>query len=255
MKPAARNLVIFGLAACVIAGVVIWCIGTRPASAPNPTTTVPPPPAPAPLPVQSAQVTEAFATLADTKATDTVRTRALSRLLREKAPGLDDALLKVLDAPAESPGFQAVALQHLGMVAKTVPPDSQSRSRIVTRMQSYLDGNDVTMRRLALQALCQLKHESGAQAAVKWLNDDSKEANRVRDMAIYCIRDLGLKDQIPVIRKHARDGNDVIRMAALTVLAEWHDVESLDAMKEAAEAGSPALRKVGKEAVEKIGNR
>jgi hypothetical protein len=129
MKPAVRNLGIFGLAACILAGVVIWCVGPRPDSTPNPGNGVAPPPAPAALPVQSEQVTQAFATLADTKATDTVRTQAVSRLLKENAHGLDEALLKVLDAPAESPGFRAVALQYLGMVAKTVPADSESREK------------------------------------------------------------------------------------------------------------------------------
>ena len=248
MKPGVRLLVLVGFAVSFIAGGVIGYNMARPAPKPEPVVKVVPSPSPNARPpiVLSDEATKASATLADAKAADTARTQAINRLLQEKAPGLDDTLLKVLDDPAENPTMKAVALQTLGRAA---PPNETA----VAKMQTYLDGADVTMRRLALQGLCRLKDPVGKETAVRWLNDDGKDANKVRDMAIYCVRDLGLKDQIPAIRKHARDGSDVIRMAALTVLAEWRDVESLDAMKEAAEAGSPALRKVGKEAVEKVG--
>jgi phytoene dehydrogenase-like protein len=187
----ARLLVFFGFAVCLIAGGVIGYMMPRPAPKPEPVTNVAPPPPPAPAAPQpvvlSKDAAKAAATLADTKAADTARTQAISRLLQEKAPGLDETLLKILDEPAEHAGFKALALQSLGTVAKTVPADSENRSRMLAKLQSYLDFNDVTMRRLALQALCQLKHESGVQAAVKWLNDDSKDANKVRDVAIFCI--------------------------------------------------------------------
>jgi HEAT repeat protein len=171
--------------------------------------------------------------LADPKDTDTVRNEVINLLRRSKAPGLLDALCNVMDNPSEQPRFRSFAMQHIGLIAEGLP-DSEAKKKAIAKMQAAIDDKDVAVCRQALQNLCRIKDPKGTEAAVKWLNDESKDMDALRDIAIRCVKDLDLKDQIPNVRKYVRDSNEVIRIAATVVLSEWGDEESRPAIREAA---------------------
>jgi hypothetical protein len=78
------------------------------------------------------------------------------------------------------------------------------------------------------------------------------ERGGILNAVIRCCYDLKLKENIPAIRPFARDSNEVVRIAALVVLSDWRDKESLPAMQEAAESKSGRLSGCGKMAVAKM---
>jgi hypothetical protein len=78
------------------------------------------------------------------------------------------------------------------------------------------------------------------------------ERGHILNQAIRCIGDLDLKEHLPTIRTYARDPNSTIRIAALVVLSNWNDTESIPAMQEAAESKDPLLQSCGKAALKRM---
>ena len=52
--------------------------------------------------------------------------------------------------------------------------------------------------------------------------------------AIRCVREFDLREHIPTIRTYLRDGDEVVRVAAIVTLSQWGDEESRPAIEEAA---------------------
>jgi hypothetical protein len=205
--------------------------------------------------------------VADIKDGDTERHEAVALLKRSRCPDLLESLGKVLDNPAEGYRFRAFAMQHLGGLVPDVNSDPEGNKKMLDRMHAALGDRHFQVRGQALQNLCRLKDSAGKDTAVKWLTEykpccvdngdkpvaPEKEREGILNQAIRCCKDLGLKEQIPNIRPFARDNSEVVRIAALSVLSDWLDGESLEAMQEAAESPSVRLRNCGKAAVGKMG--
>ena len=206
--------------------------------------------------------------LQDSKDDDTVRNEVCNLLRRSHCPDVAQALTQVLDNPDEKARFRSFAMQHLGGVATDM--DSGTRQPLVTKMEAALDDKHYQVRSQALQNLCRMKNETGIQTAVNWLEGGYKpcspdayandkplapefERGEIIKQCIECVHDLGLREHIGTIRKLARDKNIVVARAAIVALAGWHDVESLDAMKEAAQSKNVLLARCGKAAVERMG--
>jgi hypothetical protein len=202
--------------------------------------------------------------VADTKDGDTERHEVAQLLIRSKCSDLPATLSKVLDSPEEKPRFRAFAMQYWGELAKEAPPEF--KANMLDRMKAALNDKNYEVRCQALQNLCRLKDPAGKETAIKWLMEykpacvdkDGKpvapelERGGILNAAIRCCKDLDLKDQVPAIRPFARDSNEIIRIAAIVVLSDWRDKESLPAMQEAAESKSPRLNGCGKMAVAKM---
>ena len=90
----------------------------------------------------------------------------------------------------------------------------------------------------------------GVEAAARWLADE--KADGVRDLAIRCVHDLDLREHIPAIRKHVRDPDEVVRIAAIVALSQWGDEESRPAFEEAAKSDVVRLQRAGKAALERL---
>ena len=204
--------------------------------------------------------------LMDTKDNDSVRNEVANLLRRSHYPGLPDALIKVLDNPAEGSRFRAFATQHLGDLAKDAPPDSELRDTSVTKFQSALDDRHFTVRAQALQNLCRLKDSKGRETAVNWLTnykpcapekdgkpaDPELERGSILNIAIRCCKDLDLKDQIPTIRQYVRDPNEAVRIAAIVALSDWRGEASRPAFEDAAKSANVRLQRCGAAVLKKL---
>jgi len=188
--------------------------------------------------------------LADTKDDDTVRNEAANLLRRSGHPQLTDELIKVLNSPGEKERFRTFCIQHLYNNHKRA--DTAEKEKIAETLYKCLADRHAKVRREALLALQRLKDDEAEKLARKWLHEDGEKGDAVRDLAIRIIRERNLRDELPTIRKYARDKNVVIRIAALVTLSEWHDEESRPAMEEAARADNVRLQRCGKLALKRL---
>jgi HEAT repeat protein len=179
--------------------------------------------------------------LCDVKDDDTVRNEVANLLTRSKCPDLVDALIKVLNAPEEKARFRSFCIQHLWMNYKDAGKDE--RIKIMGALEQALSDKDVPVRREALLALVRERQPKAQELAIKWLSDP--ESNGVRDLAIRCVKDLDLRDQIPTVRKYLRDADEPTRIAAIVALSQWGDQESRPAFEEAASSKSVRLQRAG----------
>jgi len=194
--------------------------------------------------------------LTDVQDNDTVRNEVANLLRRSKCSDIAPALTKILDNPEEKPRFRSFAMQHLGGMVEEM--DAESRQPFIAQIQTFLTDRHYQVRSQALQNLVRLKDPVGQQTAIKWLTNyqsvttEALEKGTIIKQAIECVHSLELKEQIPAIRTYARDPNIVIARAAIVALADWHDEESLDAMKVAAASKDPLLARCGRAAVERM---
>jgi len=194
---------------------------------------------------------EAMSTvLADTKDDDTVRNEAANLLRRSGHPQLTDELITVLSNPEEKERFRTFCVQHLYNNYKKAGPTEHVR--IAATLRKCLADQHVKVRREALLALHRLKDDDTEAIARKWLHEDGENGDAVRDLVIRIIRERNLRDELPTIRKYARDKNVVIRIAALVTLSEWRDEESRPLMEEAAKSDRVRLQRCGKLALKRL---
>ena len=179
--------------------------------------------------------------LKDISEEDTIRNEVANLLKRSHYPGLANALIDVLDNPSEKPRFRSFAVQHLGELSAT------GESSILAKLRQCLDDKDAEVRREALLALVRQKDDSASQAAVRQLADVE-----TRDLAIRCVRELDLREQIPNVRKYLNDSNEVVRIAAIVALSQWFDDESRTAFDDAAASKSMRLQSAGAAALARL---
>lgn len=188
--------------------------------------------------------------LMDTGDHDTVRNEVANLLRRSKYTGFTDTLLAVLDNPAEKPRFRSFAVQHLWQQLDGAGREDQDRIR--AKMHELIADRHIEVRREALLALVRMRDPVGRTTAVGWLTAKEPSAESTRDLAIRCVYDLGLREQMPVIRPFARDPNEVTRIAAIVALSQWGDEESREAFRAAADSSSIRLQRAGKAALERL---
>jgi len=188
--------------------------------------------------------------LADTKDDDTVRNEAANLLRRSGYPRLTGELIKVLNSPEEKERFRSFCVQHLFNNHKKAGP--AEKEKIASTLRKCLTDRHVKVRREALLALHRLKDDKAEKLARKWLHEEGEKGDAVRDLAIRIVRERRLQDELPTIRKLARDKNVVIRIAALVTLSEWRDEESRPAMKDAAGSDNVRLQRCGRLALKRL---
>lgn len=192
----------------------------------------------------------ALRVLGDVQDDDAARNEAANLLRRSSCPGLTDALLNVLNNPAEKARFRAFAVQHLWQQTAKAAPDETER--ITVALHALLSDRHAAVRREALLALVRLRDPKGQETAIAWLHSPEPAAAAVRDLAIRCVQELDLREQIPVIRKYARDSNEVVRITALVALSQWLDEESRPAFEEAARSPAVRLQRAGNAALKRL---
>jgi HEAT repeat protein len=188
--------------------------------------------------------------LEDAKDDDTVRNEVANLLRRSKYPGLEDSLIRVLKNPEEKERFRAFAVQHLGV--SFTQAGLEKREVYGQELRGLLNDRDTSVKRESLLALVLAKDETGKETAEKWLVEKSESADKMRDLTIRCIRELGLKQYLPQLRELAASPNEPVKIAAIVTLSEWKDVESKKIFEEAANSSSARLKGAGKMALQKL---
>ncbi len=150
--------------------------------------------------------------------------------------------------PKEGERFRSFCVQHL--YGNYEGADTDEKEIISEALHSCLTDRHVKVRREALLALHRLKEPIAREVALKWLHDE--KADRVRDAAIRIVREQEIREEIPTIRKLARDPNIVVARAAIVTLARWGDEESRPIMEEAAKSSSVLLQRAGKAALARL---
>jgi hypothetical protein len=189
-----------------------------------------------------------LAVVGDVQDNDAVRNEVINLLRRSNCTRLPNALIGVLENPAEQQRFRAFAVQHLGSM--DLPNDAELRQRVTRKLQESLQDRHVDVRREALLALIRRRDSIATQAAVTWLT--SGDSENVRDLAIRCVVDLDLREHVPTIRKYLKDENEVVRIAAIVALSQWGDEESRPVFEQAAASNVVRLQRAGKAALERL---
>ena len=189
--------------------------------------------------------------LADPAEPDTARNEFANILFRIGHAGLEDTLLEVLENPAEKARFRSWAVQHLGtlLIQGRLQGDPQ---QMILRMRGWLQDRHVEVRREALLVLTRQRDPMATDTALAWFKAKGPEADDNRDIAIRCVRELDLRDQLPLIRPFVRSTNDTTRIAAIVTLSQWGDIESRPAIEEAATSSVIRVQHCAKAALARL---
>lgn len=179
---------------------------------------------------------------------DAVRNEAANLLRRSYVPDVDRLLLDILASPLEKARFQSYAVQHLGDMARefregTKPEDMNRARAIHSALVNALKSPHFMVRSEALMALARERDPRAAEIIRKGLADP--DWTEGQDLLIRCAKEAGLTDLAPTIRPLAYSTNDVVRIAAVNVLAEWRDEASRPAFEEASRSTVPRLQRAG----------
>lgn len=167
---------------------------------------------------------------------DAIRNEAANLLHRSGDPQLSRVLIEVLDRSDETERFRSFAAQHLGLFIGASPDSSASAAR--DRLIVALTDRHQAVRREALQALVHGRDSTGIDAfRAAW---NAPSWNTSRDLLIRIAYELDCHDLSPGIRQALGSPDEEQQIAALYVLGQWNDQDSLAAMERA--AGDPNLR-------------
>lgn len=111
--------------------------------------------------------------LRDYQDDDTVRNEVASLLRRSHYAGLPDALIAVLENPAEGPRFRSFSVQHLG--ALVADAATEGRGKIGTRLRTALLDRHLAVRREALLVLVHQRDPAGVVMAVELLQREEEK--------------------------------------------------------------------------------
>lgn len=200
--------------------------------------------------INEADVRAVETVMMDWKDDAVVRNEAVNLLRRSGYEQLTSDLIQVMKVPEEGPRFRAFCMQHLWQ--QLGKAGHEEREKIASVLHQSLADRHVEVRREALLALVRMRAPQGQDTAVAWLSSSGPDADAVRDLAIRCVQELGLRTQIPNVRKHVRSSNEVVRIAAIVALSQWGDEESRPAFEEAAKSSSVRLQRAGKAALERL---
>lgn len=179
---------------------------------------------------------------------DAVRNEAANLLRRSHVRDVDQHLLAVLASPLEKERFRSYAVQHLGDLMRelldgTKADDLAGARTIQDALAKALTDPYFMVRSEALMALAR-ERDPRANAIIRSGLTDP-QWSQGQDLLIRCAKEAGLTDLIPTIRPLAYSTNDVVRIAAVNVLAQWRDEASRPAFEEASRSAVPRLQRAG----------
>ncbi len=197
---------------------------------------------------ETQDVSAVIQVLMDTKDKDATRNEAANLLRRSGSKDLSGRLIRILWNPQEGERFRGFCVQHLSL---NLPQAGETeKAEIIATLHKCLADKHLSVRREALLALSYANDAEAPKVAVKWLS--ASEGEGARDLAIRCVEILGLKDQIPEIRKFLNSSSEPERKQAIVVLSQWGDEASRPAIEEAAKSKSVQLQTAAQMALKRL---
>jgi HEAT repeat protein len=183
---------------------------------------------------------------------ETIRDELAGMLYQFDLPGFVETLTRVIESEPQHPRFRTKATQYLGWSLAGIVTEGEKRNRIIAKLRQLLEDRDVSVRREAQRALVSQRDTKGSEAAVKWLLPPSSGSDDLREVAIRCVHDLDLREEIPAVRQYVRDPTPSVRIAAIEVLGAWGDEASRSVFEESANSKLPVVQAAGKAALNNL---
>ena len=179
---------------------------------------------------------------------DTIRNEAANVLRRSAIKNLSGHFLTVLDAPEEKSRFRSFMVQHLGELIvdylNSTDMAAMTKSEVIRdRLVKALTDQDLSVRRESVFALTRIRDAKVTAVIRSGLQDPAWSG--ATDLLIHCAYDADLSDLIPAIRPFAYDTQEVVRIAAINVLAQWKDTASRPAFEEASRSSVQRIQRAG----------
>lgn len=186
--------------------------------------------------------------LRDSTDLDAIRNEAANLLRRSKVKNLEDHFFAILMNPAEKERFTSYAIQHLGDMMTEyrdgTANDSMARAATIRKqLSAALTDPRLMARSEALLALTRERDPTAVAIIRKGLTEPAGDQGQ--DLLIRCAKEANLTDLIPAIRPLAYSENQVVRIAAVNVLAQWKDEASRPAFEEASRSTVQRIQRAG----------
>jgi len=186
--------------------------------------------------------------LRDSTDLDAIRNEAANLLRRSKVKDLEDHFFAILKNPAEKERFTSYAIQHLGDMMTEyrdgTANDSMARVTTIRKLLSTaLTDPRLMVRSEALLALTRERDPTAVAIIRKGLTEPTGAQGQY--LLIRCAKEANLTDLIPAIRPLAYSENQVVRIAAVNVLAQWKDEASRPAFEEASRSTIQRIQRAG----------
>jgi HEAT repeat protein len=186
--------------------------------------------------------------LRDSSDLDAIRNEAANLLRRSKVKNLEDHFYAILKNPAEKERFTSYAIQHLGDMMTEyrdgTANDSMARAATIRKqLSAALTDPRLMVRSEALLALTRERDPTAVAIIRKGLTEPAGDQGQ--DLLIRCAKEANLTDLIPAIRPLAYSENQVVRIAAVNVLAQWKDEASRPAFEEASRSTIQRIQRAG----------
>lgn len=186
--------------------------------------------------------------LRDSTDLDAIRNEAANLLRRSKVKDLEDHFFAILKNPAEKQRFTSYVIQHLGDMMTEyrdgTANDSMARATTIRKqISAALTDSRLMVRSEALLALTRERDPTAVAIIRKGLSEPTGDQGQ--DLLIRCAKEANLTDLIPAIRPLAYSENQVVRIAAVNVLAQWKDEASRPAFEEASRSSIQRIQRAG----------
>ena len=209
-------------------------------------------PSQVPLVAEPNDIQIALQVLRDLTDLDSIRNETVNLLRRSHYHDLSQILIKITDDPRERERFRSYAIQHLGDMMKEfregTADDDTSRAQIIRdHLAVALKDRHSMVRSEALLALTRERDPRAADLIRSGLHEPPGTVPA--DILIRCAKEAQLTDLIPTIRPLAYSENQVVRIAAVNVLAQWKDEASRPAFEEANRSTITRIQRAGELAI------
>ena len=205
-------------------------------------------PAQVPLVTEPNDIQLALQVLRDPTDLDSIRNEAVNLLRRSHYQDLSQQLIEITNDPRERERFRSYAIQHLGDMMKEfregTADDDTNRAQIIRdHLAIALKDRHSMVRSEALLALTRERDPRAADLIRQGLREPPGTVPQ--DILIRCAKEAQLTDLIPTVRPLAYSENQVVRIAAVNVLAQWKDEASRPAFEEANRSTIARIQRAG----------
>ena len=209
-------------------------------------------PSQVPLVTEPNDIQLALQVLRDPTDLVSIRNEAVNLLRRSHNQDLSQVLIEITNDLRERERFRSYAIQHLGDMMKefregTADDDMSRAQTIRDHLTISLKDRHAMVRSEALLALTRERDPRAADLIRSGLREPPGTVPP--DILIRCAKEAQLTDLIPTIRPLAYSENQVVRIAAVNVLAQWKDEASRPAFEEANRSTIARIQRAGELAI------